>query len=166
MNQSTVSPRHRGRGAVTALGLFLILLGLPQIIGGAWLIALGGSWYSLPAGIALVVSGIALTRGLAIGAWIYLLFFAATALWSWWEVGTNGWGLLPRLFGLMLLLLLVLLALPRLDPPIRSRPPAFLGYVVLLITLGTFGVGLAHATRVLVSAPVPAAAADRESPLV
>src|SRR4051812_6542818 len=132
MLHSSMSRRPGARGAVIALGAFLVLLGLPQVIGGAWLLALGGSWYYLPAGIALIVAGLALMRGRAIGAWIYLAFFAATAVWSWWEVGTNGWGLLPRLFGLTLLLLLVILILPRLDPPFRSRLPALIGLAMLL----------------------------------
>ena len=46
---------HRSSWAPIALGVFLVLLGLPQVIGGAWLLSLGGSWYYLPAGIALLV---------------------------------------------------------------------------------------------------------------
>src|SRR3954452_24276926 len=155
MLHSSMSRRPGARGVVIVLGAFLVLLGLPQVIGGAWLLALGGSGYYLPAGMALIAAGVALLRGRSIGAWIYFAFFAATAVWSWWEVGTNGWAPLPRLFGLMVLLVLVLLALPRLDPPFHSRVPAVVGVAMLVITAATFGAGIARASRVLVSAPVP-----------
>ncbi|MGN6144695.1 MAG: hypothetical protein ACTHOP_14005, partial [Mesorhizobium sp.] len=36
------------------VGLLLVVLGLLLGAGGAWLIWLGGSWYYLPTGIALV----------------------------------------------------------------------------------------------------------------
>src|SRR3954467_13354448 len=84
------------------LGVFLVLLGLPQIVGGAWLLALGGSAYYLPAGIALVAAGVLLFRRRAAGVTIYLALLVLTAAWSWWEVRLSGWGLLPRLFGLAL----------------------------------------------------------------
>src|SRR3982750_1007459 len=107
--------------AIAALGIFLILLGIPQIVGGIWLLASGGSWYYLPAGLALSLSGYLLARQRALGAWIYDGLFAATVVWSLWESGMNGWGLLPRLFGYLILFLLVNLSLPRLVPSPRTQ---------------------------------------------
>ena len=46
-----------GRWAVQALGAVLLLIGLILAVGGAWLAALGGSWYYLLAGLGLVASG-------------------------------------------------------------------------------------------------------------
>ena len=43
--------------AVFALGLFFILFGLPMVIGGSWLVILGGSWYDLPAEIGTPNNG-------------------------------------------------------------------------------------------------------------
>src|SRR4051794_39624700 len=45
------------------VGASLALLGLLVGAGGAWLISLGGSWYYLPAGIALLASGSLLLSG-------------------------------------------------------------------------------------------------------
>src|SRR5438874_666317 len=110
----------RPRYGAWLLGIFFVLLGLPQVLGGAWLLALGGSPYYLPAGIALVAAGVLVFRGRAAGAWLYGAFFLVTILWSYYEVGLNGWGLLPRLFGLALLMILVLLLAPTLEPRVPS----------------------------------------------
>ncbi|ESW85180.1 glucose dehydrogenase [Mesorhizobium sp. LSJC280B00] len=56
----------------------LTILGLPIGGGGAWLIALGGSWYYLPAGIALLAAGSLLLAGNAAGVWLYVLTWLAT----------------------------------------------------------------------------------------
>lgn len=102
--------------AVFSLGLFFILFGLPMVIGGIWLLVLGGSWYYLPAGTAFIVSGWLLILRRRHGATVYAALFVATILWSLVEVGLNGWALVPRVFGLSILLLLVVAALPVLQP--------------------------------------------------
>jgi quinoprotein glucose dehydrogenase len=130
------------------LGVFLVLLGLPQIVGGAWLIALGGSPYYLPAGLALVISGILLFRRRALGASIYLAFFVATAIWSWWEVRLNGWALLPRLFGLALVLIPVLLLAPKLEPRAPRRGAVLAGVAVLVLVAAAFVFGLRQTSGV------------------
>ena len=66
--------------AVFALGLFFILFGLPLLIGGAWLIALGGSWYYLPAGVAFITSGALLMLRQRFGATVYAAWFVVTVL--------------------------------------------------------------------------------------
>ena len=94
------------------LAIVIIIVGLPLIPGGVWLIALGGSWYYVFAGAALVISGIALLRGMLWGAALYLLTWVATVIWSLWEVGLAPWALLPRLFGLTLIAICLLAVLP------------------------------------------------------
>ena len=83
-------------------------------MGGAKLIGAGGSWYYLFAGLALIVAGLAVAQRKLLGAWIYAGAFVVTAL-SGLEVGLNGWALVPRLVGPLVLLLLVILSLPVLD---------------------------------------------------
>src|SRR4051812_43504317 len=107
------SPRPRYWPRI--LGIIFILLGVPQIIGGAWLLGLGGSPYYLPAGVALLAAGVLLCLRRVLGAWIYCGFFLLTVIWSVWEVGLSGWGLLPRVFGLALLMIPVLWLTPRLE---------------------------------------------------
>ncbi|MER9019216.1 hypothetical protein [Mesorhizobium sp. M0898] len=60
------------------VGALLTILGLLIGGGGARLIALGGSWYYLPAGIALLAAGSLLLAGNAAGVWLYVLTWLAT----------------------------------------------------------------------------------------
>jgi quinoprotein glucose dehydrogenase len=92
MNAPTVATRPPYVSACL-VGLIGLLLALP----GAYLIALGGSWYYLLAGIAIVVSAVLLARGRRTGCYLYGITFAATVVWSLWEVGLDFWALIPRL---------------------------------------------------------------------
>ncbi len=133
--------RTSGRGSwpVVALGVVIALIGLVLGAGGAWLVALGGSWYYLLAGLALVVSGLLLVRGRASGGWLYVAVFAATVVWALWEVGLAGWPLLPRVFAPTVILVLVLAAMPTLRPAPLRWPAAIAGIVaVLVVVLGGF----------------------------
>jgi quinoprotein glucose dehydrogenase len=88
--------------------ILLALFGLALLIGGAKLLAVGGScWYAC-SGVVLVVSAILLWYGSRWGSWLYGFMLAYSSVWSFWEVGLNGWALVPRLlalavFGLWLL---------------------------------------------------------------
>lgn len=144
--------------AVFALGLFFILFGLPLLIGGAWLIALGGSWYYLPAGIAFITSGALLMLRRRLGATVYGAWFVVTVLWSLFEVGLNGWALVPRIFGLSILLLLVLAALPVLRPARSVRRFALTGLGGFAAVVVTLGIVLVNAGRPTMQGAVPAAA--------
>jgi quinoprotein glucose dehydrogenase len=96
------------------MGVVLIPLGL--VIGGAgvWLITLGGSWYYLVAGIGLIVSGLLLLHQRVVAVWIYMAIWLITLIWAYWEVGFNGWALVPRVVGPTLILAFVLIAMPGL----------------------------------------------------
>ncbi|GBR53749.1 D-sorbitol dehydrogenase subunit SldB [Neokomagataea thailandica NBRC 106555] len=107
-------PSHPRDWCAFVLGAIITLLGLPMVIMGADLIALGGSWYYTICGAVVVFSGIQIMLGRTIGATAYLLAWFGTAVWSLWEVGFDGWGLLPRLFGPSLIAILVLLIIPTL----------------------------------------------------
>lgn len=119
--------------SVFALGEFIFLFGLPLVIGGAWLIGLGGSWYYLPAGLALVASGVLLMRRRRLGAWIFGALFTATLVWTLVEVGLNAWALVPRLVAITVLVLLVIAALPSLSPPRPARRLALAGSTVVIV---------------------------------
>lgn len=107
------STMHRGWG-VSLLGWLCILLGLVLTIGGVWLIALGGSWYYGLAGVGLITTGALLNRRSMAAVWVYLLVWAGTVAWAWWEVGPDWWAQLPRLLAPSLVLLFVLISIPRL----------------------------------------------------
>src|SRR6185437_16502652 len=85
----------RSRPVIT--GIVLVLLGLFFLGGGGWLIALGGTWYYALAGLGLLVCGVLLIAGHVLGFWLYWVVLAGTIGWSIYEVGFDGWKLVPRL---------------------------------------------------------------------
>ena len=96
------------------LGAVLAVAGLFFMVGGAKLMSLGGSWYFLLAGIALLASGVQLIRRRASGAWIYLAVFVATVVWAFMEVGLDYWSLVSRLLAMTFGAAVVAASLPLL----------------------------------------------------
>ncbi|CDX29479.1 glucose dehydrogenase [Mesorhizobium sp. SOD10] len=82
--------------AVTITSLVLVLIGLILGGGGIWLIALGGSWYYLIAGLVFLVTAWLLFRRRSTSLWVYALFVLATLCWAVWEIGFDWWQLGPR----------------------------------------------------------------------
>jgi glucose dehydrogenase len=105
---------------LVVLSVFIIVIGLPLIPGGIWLIVLGGSRYYVFAGLGLVISGFAMINQRVWGAGLYFVVWLGTAAWSLWEVGLDPWPLVPRLFGLTLVAIGVLAVLPGMRR--RARP--------------------------------------------
>lgn len=99
------------------------LLGLMLLAGGAWLAAVGGSWFFVLIGISLCTSAFFLfTRrpeGLALYGATVLLTFA----WSIYEVGFDWWQLSAR--GSLLIVIGALLLLP---PMVRSLHRSGVGF--------------------------------------
>jgi quinoprotein glucose dehydrogenase len=75
----------------------LFLVGLLMALPGAYLVALGGSFYYLLAGIAIAASAVLLAKGRRLGSRLYGAVYALTVAWSLWEVGLDFWALIPRL---------------------------------------------------------------------
>lgn len=91
------------------LAIVIGLAGACFLLGGAWLVGLGGSAYYLVAGIVLLADAWLLWRGLGFARLLFALFLAATLVWALWESGLDWWPLAARLdvpFVLGLLLLL------------------------------------------------------------
>ncbi|MBB2180817.1 glycerol dehydrogenase [Gluconacetobacter tumulicola] len=105
-------PRRASEWATCAVAVLLILLGLPLLIMGAELALLGGSLYYVVAGAAIIAGGILMLMGSVAGAFLYLLAWLLTWPWALWEVGFDGWGLLPRVLGPTLIAVLVVLTIP------------------------------------------------------
>lgn len=145
-------------GYLYVVALVMLVAGVVIAAGGAWLIALGGSWYYLPAGLGLVVSAFLLFRRDMAGFWLYLLVFALTVVWALWERGFNAWAQVPRLFGPAVLLVLVLIALPVLTASRRIRRAALMSVAVLALAGGALAYGPSLvAPAVLAQAEPPAA---------
>ena len=93
---------------VTFTGLVLLVL-------GASLAALGGSPLYVLSGALFLASGVQLFRGRLSALHLAALNFVFTGVWALWEVGLDGWALLPRVD-------LICLLLPfYYCPPILSR---------------------------------------------
>ena len=75
----------------------LLIVAIAFLYGGVQLIAVGGSFYYVLAGVALLASAILLWRGDKRGSHLYGALLAATLVWSLFEVGTDLWALATRL---------------------------------------------------------------------
>src|SRR3546814_13993413 len=82
----------------------------------------------------MLAAGLLLMRGRILGGWIYVVILFCTLVWALWEVGGNGWALVPRVVAPIVLLLLVIFAMAALSArPRRWRLAlASSGLVVLL----------------------------------
>lgn len=134
------SSRPRGPVGILAviLGVVLFLIGVVLAGGGAWLAALHGSPYYVLAGAGLMVAGALMAMRRITGVWVYAGVFGATLIWSLWEVGLNGWALVPRLVGPFVLLWLALLCAPLLTVERRERRTAsglFGGSLAVMVVL-------------------------------
>lgn len=105
-------PKSAAEWATFAVAVLIVLLGLPLLIMGAQLAVLGGSLYYVLFGATIITGGILMAFGRVAGAFLYLAAWLCTWPWAFWEVGMDGWGLLPRLFGPSLVAIAVLLTIP------------------------------------------------------
>ncbi len=108
------------------VGVVVLLIGLALVGGGAWLVALGGSWYYLIAGLGLMLAGGLMTTQRRSGALVFAVVWLFTLVWAFWEVGLDAWALVPRVVAPTVLLLLVLVTLPALRRPLIPTAAALL----------------------------------------
>ena len=92
--------------------LLLLITGLALALPGAYLAAIGGSLYYLIAGVLILVSAFLVQRGSAAGIGLFWLVLLGTLGWSLWEVGLDGWALMPRLVFLSIAALWLLWLVP------------------------------------------------------
>ncbi|EIK94390.1 quinate dehydrogenase [Pseudomonas sp. M47T1] len=134
---SESNPSRTGTVLLIALGLITLLAGLFMLAGGAYLIALSGSWYFALAGLGMTLAGVLLARRRLSGAVLYLAVFAVSVVWSMWDVGLAFWPLFSRLFAFAALAFLVLLAIPTMrsgqSPSVGKA--AYVGALVVAVGL-------------------------------
>ncbi|AEQ97585.1 glucose/quinate/shikimate family membrane-bound PQQ-dependent dehydrogenase [Xanthomonas oryzae] len=125
---------------LVAYAVVIAVLGAVLAYEGGRLVAVGGSWYYLIAGIALFLAGVLLALGKRAGLWLFGATLAGTIAWALWEVGLDGWGLLPRLAMISLLgfVLLPFWGVARR----RMSPLSGLGYALVTGVLPILGAGL------------------------
>lgn len=98
---------------LTSMGL---ALGVP----GAWLVGLGGSWYYLLAGLALLGTAFLMFAGRREALWLYAALLVGSLIWAIWEVGFDWWQLGTR--GGVLVLLGIWLWLPFVRKGLTAGP--------------------------------------------
>jgi glucose dehydrogenase len=114
-----------GRGS-RWIGALLMLVGAGMTVGGLELAMAGGSFYCLPAGATMVVSGALVFRCRREGAVVYLLLIFVTLAWAFTEVGFRFWQLVSRLdvvLGLGVLFLIPGVIGPARPLPVVSKAP-------------------------------------------
>ncbi|RWR22997.1 membrane-bound PQQ-dependent dehydrogenase, glucose/quinate/shikimate family [Sinirhodobacter populi] len=124
-----VGQSSRARWTLLVFGALLALVGLALALGGIQLAWLGGSWYYILAGLALLGSGflVALRRSEAL--WLFGATASATILWALWEAGLDFWALMPRLAPFVVMTLVMGLLAPLLVVGMKKRT----GYSVSLV---------------------------------
>ncbi|MED5524253.1 MAG: glucose/quinate/shikimate family membrane-bound PQQ-dependent dehydrogenase [Pseudomonadota bacterium] len=126
---------------VTLTVIFAALTGLYLFAGGIWLIAIGGSWYYLIAGILMLAVTVLLKKRKAAALLLYAVLLLGTMIWGLAEVGSDFWALTPRcdvlvFFGIWLMLPVIWRKL---------TAPSKLAYPALGSALVISGVILAYA---------------------
>lgn len=111
--------------------LFTALTGLYLLIGGIWLLSLGGSAYYIVAGAVLLGVAWLLYRRRPGALALYALVLVGTAIWSLWEAGPDFWALAPRSGVLVIFGGWLLLTSLRLEPRRRLDLGALLGALVI-----------------------------------
>ncbi|UVH48347.1 glucose/quinate/shikimate family membrane-bound PQQ-dependent dehydrogenase [Pseudomonas sp. CBS] len=110
------------RVLLVGLGLVIALIGLGLAGGGGYLVALGGSWYFLLMGLAMLVSGVLIAKRRPQGAWLYAVALVLTAVWAVWDTGLEYWPLVSRVLTFAVIGLVVALIYPQLARASGSTP--------------------------------------------
>ena len=132
--------RHaHSRGIGTSLyAIVLLIVAATLILGGGYLLSLGGSAYFLIAGIVTLLSGILAWRGDRRAPLVYGLLLLGTLGWSLWDVGTDAWALVSRL------LAPAVLGLPMLWMALATRKCRLIGFgAMALVAVALLAVALA-----------------------
>lgn len=98
------------------VGILLGLAGSALSAGGFYLITLGGSWFYLPIGLAMLATGWFSFRQKAAALWLAWIMLAIAALWAYWEVGADFWQLVSRL----MVFAVICLAITALAPQLKT----------------------------------------------
>lgn len=134
------TPAHRLSAGwlFTTLGTLLGAAALALLLMGGYLAVLGGSRFYLAQGALLLPAAVLFVRGDARGATWFGAVVAVTLAWAIWEVGLDGWALVPRLAWLAVggLLLCALWPLARRRLQAARRAPWLLATGVLPLAAG------------------------------
>jgi len=77
--------------------LFSVLCSIALLVGGVWLLSLGGSAYYLVSGLAMAGFSWLLLKKKCSALYLYAAILLCSAFWAWNEAGSDYWNLVPRL---------------------------------------------------------------------
>ncbi|WP_049623624.1 glucose/quinate/shikimate family membrane-bound PQQ-dependent dehydrogenase [Frateuria defendens] len=127
------------------VGLIIAMSGLALLIGGVRLATLGGSWYFLLMGLAMLVSGGLIVTERPLGAKLYGLAFVLTVAWALADAGLDFWALVSRLMTFAGFALLVALLYPALKRKAGGRGTYALAAVLAMaLAAGFAGMFIPH----------------------
>ncbi|MBL8271760.1 membrane-bound PQQ-dependent dehydrogenase, glucose/quinate/shikimate family [Steroidobacter sp.] len=132
----------------------VVMLAVALIFGGAQLWQLGGSAYYFITGVSLFAAGVLLWCRRELGVLLTAATVLGTVVWGVWEVGLDGWALLPRV-ALLLVLGAVVCFSPIRDAlisPVRRR--SWLATLVPVVAAIGVGALLHHFTSDLPADPM------------
>jgi quinoprotein glucose dehydrogenase len=133
-----------------AFAMVLLALGFTLAAGGFQLLILGGSAYYSTCGLAVCASGVLLFLRRSEGALVYGLVISATIVWAIWEVGDDGWALMPRVVALVVSGMVLLI--PAVHRSLLGRARPSLGQIA---GLATFAIVLGAVLRALIPPLIP-----------
>ena len=93
--------------------------------GGGWLVAVGGNWYYLLAGIGCVISAVLIFAKRTSAVYWFALVFIGTLIWTIQESGLDYWRWVPRFDVMLLLGIVFAFQLPSLSPGISRKVSGF-----------------------------------------
>src|SRR3546814_14829315 len=108
----------------------------------------------------MMIAGWLLFRQQLLGGWLYIAIVALTVIWAFWEVGANGWALVPRVIAPLVLLIAVLLVMPSLTVAANRWRLAWSGIAAVIVLTVITGFTLGYINRNRVLAALPPATAD------
>ncbi|HZQ40524.1 MAG TPA: hypothetical protein VFA87_07015, partial [Rhizomicrobium sp.] len=120
--------------------LLLLITGLGLALPGAYLATIGGSLYYVVAGLLILVSAFLVLRRRVLGICLYWAVLLVTFAWSLWEVGLDGWALMPRLVFLSVGALWLLWLAPT-DQPVSSRMRVWSSLALIAGLVAVLGIG-------------------------
>ncbi|MGG1943868.1 glucose/quinate/shikimate family membrane-bound PQQ-dependent dehydrogenase [Trinickia sp. NRRL B-1857] len=145
--------------------IFCGLTAIYLLIGGVWLLAVGGTPYYLATGIALATVAWLLWHRHPGAFVLYALVLVGTAGWGLWESGPDFWALVPRcdvlvIFGLWLLLVGSPLLMPPRGIPVGALLSALVIWGGVLVYAVFNDPQTVNGTVSAQAAPAPASGAD------
>lgn len=120
MTTSPVAEERSSRNIAFNISAAVIgLIGLYLVIGGIWLIAVGGSVFYLIGGAAIVATSVLLFLRKRAALKLYAITIIGVVIWAVGEIGFDWWQLVPR--GDIIFLIGVYLCLPFMITPLVAK---------------------------------------------